>query len=339
MRILTWLALALVVAGPAWAQAVLDVAAVPNLPAATRRMYETFLIAGVPRAFALSPGGQAGWQSGGTLETAREKALASCAAKKGVGCAIYAENLQVVWQGRAPETLASVPGPLFGGDGWEFVPDQRYFWHGPAKARGVYVFGHGKASDAQGNRDSRGIQPHSYVRYFNNNGFDVVRFDRAPATDLTDRAADWLREGLRKIRAQGYRMVIVGGQSRGAWNSLQILDTPNLADAVIAVSAATNGTDAGLQAGRGMAEIYRIFSRAHAPTTRVAIAQFRDDPYEHEPDKRLSLADELLRPQVASLLTVNQPEGITGHFGGYSQTFGERYAVKLYRFAVEGVRE
>lgn len=332
MKRLASVGLLLLMALPARAQPVLDVAALPGPPDA-KAAYANFLITGLPRAFALSRDGKIGWQSGGKPEEVREKALASCARKGGQECAIYAEDLQVVWQGRAPQALSAVPGPLFGGDGWEFVPDQRYIWRGPAAARGVYVFGHGKAADNQGRRDARGSQPHPYVRHFNNNGFDIVRFDRAPVTDYTDAAAAWLRDGLRKIRAQGYRMVIVGGQSRGAWNSLQILDTPGLADVVIAVSAATNGEDAGRQASYGQAELYRMFSAANAPATRVAIVQFRDDPFEHDPEKRFRSADDLLRPKVAALLKIDQPEGVKGHGGGYSQVFGEHFAGCLYRFA------
>ncbi len=329
--------LLLMLCGGARAQAILDSAAVPHLPQSGRASYEAFLLVNLPRAFAVSSDGKMGWQTGGTIETAREKALASCANKGGKDCAIYAENLQVVWQGRKPEALTPVPGPLFGGSGWEFVPDQHYFWRGPAAARGVYVFGHGTAATTQGNRDARGFQPHSYVRHFNNNGYDVIRFDRAPSTDLTDSAAGWLREGLRKVRAMGYRQVIVGGQSRGAWNSLQILDTAGLADVVIAVSAAAHGTDSMRQSANGMAELYQMFRSAAAPAARVAIVNFRNDPFEENPDKRFALADDLLAPRVAALLKINQPEGIKGHGGGYSLDFANRYSACLLRFATEAV--
>src|SRR5208337_3231457 len=98
------------------------------------------------------------------------------------------------------------------------------------------VWGHGKAP---GGQDLSADQPQSYVRAFNNAGFDVVRFARAPATDYADSAEGWLREALPKLRARGWRMLVVGGQSRGGWNSLQMLDTPGLADAVVAVSPAS----------------------------------------------------------------------------------------------------
>jgi hypothetical protein len=39
----------------------------------------------------------------------------------------------------------------------------------------------------------------------------------------------------------GWRRLIVGGQSRGARNVPQMLDTPGLADAVIAISPAAHG--------------------------------------------------------------------------------------------------
>lgn len=331
-------AIALIMAaltGTAEAQAVLDVAAVPNLAAEDRQGYANFLTVNLPRVFALGGNGVYSWYGGaGTLQAAREKALASCTSHGGTACAVYAEELQVVWHGRSPDVLTPVPGPLFGGKAWAFIPDDRFFWHGPAQARGVYVFSHGKNSNYV---DARGSQPQSHVRFFNNQGFDVVRFDRDPFADNKDDAADWLRDGLRRVRALGYKMVVAGGQSRGGWNSLQILDTPGLADVVIAISAATNGISAGQQASQGQAELYRMFTAAKSPATRVAIVQFRDDEFEHNPDKRFRMADELLKPRVAALLKIDQPEGITGHGGGASQNFARRYGACLYRFATEPV--
>lgn len=81
--------------------------------------------------------------------------------------------------------------------------------------------------------DARGLQPQPHVRAFNNAGFDVVRFDRDPNADARDRAAGWLEEALLDLRRRGYRRVIVGGQSRGGWNSLQMLAHAGLADAVV----------------------------------------------------------------------------------------------------------
>ena len=128
------------------------------------------------------------------------------------------------------------PPPFFSTWNSEFAPDNRYLWPGRANRRDFYVWAHGL-----GGGDNRGLQPQPHVRPFNNAGFDIIRFDRCPSSDETQRAAGWLRDGLQRLRAMGWRRIIAGGQSRGAWNALQMLDTPGLADAVIAISPAAHG--------------------------------------------------------------------------------------------------
>ena len=310
---------------------VLDVGAVPYLNAEVRASYERFLMINLPRAFALSRSGATGrWGGGGTLEQARAKALGTCAANGATDCAIYAEDLTVVWPGRARVDPPPVPGPLITGSGYAFVPDPRFIWRGPQAARGLYVWGHGKSPTGQ---DLSGDQPQSYVRVFNNAGFDVVRFARSPFTDYADSAEGWLRAALPKLRARGWRMLVVGGQSRGAWNSLQMLDTPGLADAVIAVSPASfNATTMGSQA----AELYLITHAANAPTTRVAIAQFRGDAFVPSGmDARVASLRAGLTGRVGALLMIDQPDGLNGHGAGNSIDFAVRFGHCLLHFVLD----
>lgn len=329
----SWLVLlAVFVAGVARGQAgpaILDPGPIPADPPALRAGYQGFLALNLPRVFVLSRDGHYTWfGGGGTLAAARARALANCNAKGWAGCAIYAEDLTVI--GRA-DGWAPPPGEaLFGGPGFGFVADARYVWWGPGRAQGVYVWGHGYNGPYE---DVRGLQPQPHVRPFNNHGYDIVRFDREAGFDNRAWAEGRLREGLLALRAKGYRRVIVGGQSRGGWNALQMLDTPGLADVVIAVSPASNGVGAGAQASLGQAEVYRMFSRAQAPAARVALVQFRDDEYEHNPDQRFAMADDLLRPHVAALLKINQPDGLSGHGAGGESRFAREFGLCLYRFA------
>ena len=112
--------------------------AVPYLTSQGRSSYQDFLLMDVPRAMAVASSGQYGWYGGGhSIEDARARALKSCADKGGADCAIYAEDLQVVWQGRPPQQLPPVPGPLIATRDYAFAPDARFFWWGPQTARGV----------------------------------------------------------------------------------------------------------------------------------------------------------------------------------------------------------
>ncbi len=315
---------------PAAELPVLDTAAVPYLKAQGKAAYDNFLLANLPRAYAVAPSGAYGWFGGaGTAEQARAKALASCASKGATACALYAEDLTVVWPGRPHVAPPPVPGPLITGSGYAFVPDPRFIWHGPQAARGLYVWGHGKSP---GNADESNEQPPSYVRAFNNAGFDVVRFAREAFSDYADSAEGWLRAALPRLRARGWRMLVVGGQSRGAWNSLQMLDTPGLADAVIAISPASLNTSI---RGSEAAELHRILHAANAPTTRVAIAQFIGDAYVTTSlDERVASLRDGLAGHVAALLLIDQPKRLTGHGAGNRYDFAHRFAACLLRFVL-----
>jgi hypothetical protein len=309
---------------------IMDLGLLPNLSPREAAGYQSFLLTNEPRAFAVSATGRSGWFGGaGTIEQARQKALGFCNRDGMADCEIYAENLDVVWPTAQAALHTPAPGPLITGPGYAFVPDQRFLWHGPLVARGLYVWGHGRAP----NVDSRGLQPPAYVRFFNNAGFDIVRFDRDPATDLADRAAGWLHEGLARLRTFGWDMVVVGGQSRGAWNSLQILDTPGLADVVIAISPAANGTNSVVVNSLGQFQFRTIADRARAPTTRLAITQFTDDPFAGDEDQRRSTIEQDFRPHVGPLLLIDRPPGFSGHGAGNSRLFAEQFGACLLQFA------
>jgi len=309
---------------------ILDAQAVPHLKPETRATYADFLLANVPRAFAVATSGAVGWQSGGTLDQARTKALASCTAKGGTDCAIYAEDLTVVWPGRPRIDPPPVPGPLVSGSGYAFVPDSRFIWRGPQAARGLFVWGHGKAASQQ---DLSQDQPQSYVRAFNNAGFDVVRFARAPVDDGPSNTDGWLHAGLPKLRAMGWRMVVVAGQSVGGWASLQSLDTPGLVDAVIAISPAFLGT---ANLGNQAAGLYRVTHAANAPAARVAVVYFQGDPYVTEGlDNRVASMRSGLTGRVGTLLIIDQPKGLSGHGGANAFEFGRRFGPCLLRFVLD----
>lgn len=332
--ILVLMALCCVPSAIARAQPLLDAAAVPGLTAAGRSDYVKFLAVNLPRAFALASSGQLGWFGGtGALEQARAKALESCAEKGGADCAIYAENLDVVWHGRASQTVAP-PGPFTSTWNYSIVPDARYFWQGPAAAVGVYVWAHGLGS-LNGNgavADARGNQPQGHVRAFNNAGFDVVRFDRHPNSDSRDRAAAWLEDSLKDLRQRGYKKIVVGGQSRGGWNSLQMLTHAGLADAVVAISPAAHGSGGSTNLSAQYDDLRQLVGDIPASPARLAFVQFQADPFAGDLAGRRALI-ERLRSRLGGLLILDQPEGFNGHFAGGNAGFALRYGQCLLRFA------
>ncbi len=312
---------------------VLDSQAVPYLDAAGRAAYEAWLRTNLPRAFAISPSGKIGWISGSSsdpIEVIREKALQQCAAKGSPGCALYAENLDVLWPGQQ-SSAAPPPGPLIKTWNYVFVPDARFIWHGPAAARGVIVWADGYSGPET---DNRGIQPQSFIRPLNNIGYDVVRFDREPMADTTDRAAGWLHDGLQEMRRIGYRSVIAAGQSRGAWNSLQVLNAPGLADVVIAVSPAAHGTGGSTNLTAQYDDLRAMLAGVPDTRTRVAFVQFSGDTFIGDADRRTRLMQGVA-PRLGALLLIDRPDGFSGHSAGATAAFGQRYGECLMHFALD----
>lgn len=330
-----WLGLLMLACWPggASAQPVLDAKAVPYLNDAGRQIYAGFTQANLPRAAAIAPSGQIGLSvAAKSLDAARADAVGSCTASGGKDCRAYAENLDVVWPGR--ETHAPPPpDALVSRINYAFVPDPRYFWHGPAAAAGVLVWSHGKAGR---DVDLRGLQPQPWVRLFNNAGFDIVRFDRAPLVDEADRAAGWLEDELPVLRQSGYRRIVAAGQSRGAWSSLQMLGTSGLADVVIAISPAAHGQGASTNLLSQDDDFRRIMAGAPGSSTRVALVQFARDAFIGDPDVRVRLL-ERLQPKAGALLLIDRPDGFIGHGAANGAGFANRFGACLVHFATDAV--
>jgi hypothetical protein len=337
MRLFTLIA-ALLLAGPALGQAptpvpLLNLASIAGLRAQDRSQAARFLTLNTPRVFAIGPNGAFGWQAGGgTAEEVESRAIETCKrSSNGAPCLVAVRDLSLLLPGRAWTAQAPPESIAISSLSHETVPDSRFlWWGGPQQARGALVFAHGRSP---GGADSRGRQPQSWTRHFNNAGYDVWRFDRHPNTDERVRAAGWLRDDLAELRRRGYRHIIVAGQSRGGWNALMVLDTPGLADAYIAIAPAAHG---GLGSREHLAQLDDLRSivsaAASAPQARLAVASFRGDEYDPEPDRRSVLLREL-GARVGAFLFIDRPEQPTGHGGGATTVFNDRFGACLFRFA------
>jgi hypothetical protein len=324
-------------AAPALDAPILNLSALPHVPAEGQVDYARFLLQATPRAFALSPDGSWGWAAAQeTAAAAEARALEICArGSRTGGCALYARDLDVVWPGRESITPRLVETALASGPGWSLYPDWRFLRHGPQQARGAYVWAHGRAA---GGQDSRFSQPQPHVRAFNNTGYDVIRFDRAPETDETDAAAVWLRDAIRGLRAQGYRRIVVGGQSRGAWNALQALSEPGLVDAVVAIAPAAHGATGSPAWAWALDDLRQVVAAARDGRARVAIANFARDEFDPDPEGRAAIF-RALGTRVGALLFLDRPPEVAGHAAGGDSRFTLRYGLCLLDFAEGRARD
>lgn len=322
----------------AWAEPapIADPAGPPGATPAAQGLWARFIGYDLARAFALGPNGEGGaaWRQPDT-ETAKAAALAACARRAGAACRLYAVDLAIVDPARPWRPATEAPASLgIGGFAWAIAPDARYLWHGAEAAGGAVVFGHGRGGNGE---DYRGLQPPPWVRRLNLAGFDVLRFDRHPNSDDARRAAAWLREGLRRLRALGYRRIVAAGQSRGGWTALEMLDTDGLADVVIAVAAAAHGLGGSMNLGAQTDQLRAIVAGAAAPRARVAFVQFAGDPFVLDPEGRAGLIRDRLAPRVAAVLLIDRPEGLAGHGAGQTTGFADRFGACLAAFATAPV--
>jgi len=318
---------------------VLPILAPPSIAALTaenRAAYLRWTTYNLGRAIAFGPNGAQGaaWANR-DVDAAQKTALENCnRGVGGAGCALYAVDLAIVAPGREWSPSERPPATVGIGSAlaWEIVPDARYLWRGPAAARGAIVFGHGRGNADQ---DNRGVQPQTWVRHFNNAGYDVFRFDRHPGTDDANRAAAWLREGLAQLRARGYREIVMSGQSRGGWNTLQMLAHPGLIDAGIVIAAAAHGFGGSMNLGAQNDQLRAIAREAASPRTRVAFVQFALDPFVADNDGRAQLLREVVAPRVGAVLVIDRPEGLNGHNAGNQWQFADRFGPCLLGFVTE----
>ncbi len=224
---------------------------------------------------------------------------------------------------------SAMPPPLISNWNAAFVRDAHFVWHGTAQAAGVVVWAHGRAGP---DVDLRGLMPPPLLRPFNDAGFDVVRFDRQPMADDVTRAAGWLRDGLAALRQQGYKLVIAAGQSRGAWNALQMLDTPGLADGIIALSPAAQGSGRSMNLSAQYDDLRAMIATWRSAPTHVVIAQFDGDPFTVEQDAHAAMFRAAFAQQFTSALLLNRPAGFQGHDAGEADHFAGRYGACLLRF-------
>lgn len=195
---------------------------------------------------------------------------------------------------------------------------------GPQAARGVLVWGHGYGGPDQDNRN-RPTPP--FVTLLNDNGWDVLRFDRHPGDDGLYASLPQLVAGLPVLKQAGYRRILLGGQSRGGWQGIMAAsERPDLVDAVIATAPAAHGewTKAN-NLGAAMDDFQRLL--AGVPEgPRLAVVLFDGDDYDPDPERRAALLEIRGRDRKAPTLALWPEPPLRGHAAASDLRFTLAYA-------------
>jgi len=283
-------------------------------------------------AMARDAGGRSVWRfvrGEASPAQAEQVALERCtqdAAQAGLAapCRILARDGAVVDRGHMPPQDGTL-GP--------FRWSPLHLHRGPQAARGVVIWGHGVAP---GGLDSRNATTPGMVSVLNDAGWDVLRYDRHPGDDELNNALERLLAGLPAVRAAGYRRIILGGQSRGGWQSLLAAGRqPAAMEAVIAHAPARHGSwrrgISGNNLGAGLDDFRQVVAGLPASGPRILVAVFDEDDYDPDPAARAGMVEGFAQRRAVPALAL-WPQGITGHGGGSHWRYTRDMAGCVLRF-------
>ncbi|MBO1081742.1 alpha/beta hydrolase family protein [Roseomonas haemaphysalidis] len=206
-----------------------------------------------------------------------------------------------------------------------------HFLRGPEQSEGVVVYGHGYGGPDADGRSSRAP---GWLSGFNDAGWDILRYDRHPAEDELYNTLPRLIRAVPRLRALGYRRIVLAGGSRGGWQSLLAAGEASGVDTVLAIAPAAHG-----RSGAGHSAVLDDWQRGlgalPSKQVRVAAVLFDDDRFDPDPERRASMlmANGLQRGVPVLALRPQQP--VRGHSGDALWQFTHDYTQCLVSFVMD----
>src|SRR5918911_3420987 len=198
---------------------------------------------------------------------------------------------------------------------------------GPAKAKGVVVWSHGRSINAE---DSQSPTP-AYLSVLREDGWDVMRFDRLSKGDTLTDSTKRLVEHTAQLKRNGYKQVVLAGQSFGAFLSLMAADASSEVDAVIATAPAAYGSfDDFYDSWRlNATKLYPLIEGVKR--ARVMVFYFHGDDF--DPGGRGERSRAILSQRGLGYAIVDQPAYLNGHWASSTGLFLRRYGNCIRDFA------
>ena len=198
---------------------------------------------------------------------------------------------------------------------------------GPAKAKGVIVWSHGRSINTE---DSESPSP-AYLTALRDDGWDVMRFDRMSHGDTLSDSTKRLVEYTAQLKHDGYQQVILSGQSFGAFLSLMAADSSSDVDGVIATAPAAYGSfDDFYDSWRlNATRLYPLLERVKR--ARVMVFYFHGDDF--DPGGRGERSRAILSQRGVGYAVVDQPAYLSGHWASSTGLFLRRYGGCIRDFA------
>jgi pimeloyl-ACP methyl ester carboxylesterase len=197
---------------------------------------------------------------------------------------------------------------------------------GAERAMGAVVWNHGRSINDE---DAESPTP-PYLRVLRDSGWDVLRFDRLREGDTLSASTRRLVEQVERLRHEGYRRIVLAGQSFGAFLALMAADASEDVDAVVATSPAAFGSfDEFYDTWRLNAiRLYPLLERIKR--ARVMLFFFHGDDF--DPGGRGERSHAILAERQIGFSVVDQPAFLTGHWASSSGLFLRRFGTCIRDF-------
>ena len=279
-------------------------------------------------AFAQGADGRAAWSmtSGhASPEEAERTALANCNRQvvrlRGETAAIPCQTLAVDGDLRGTRGLPGIT-PERGGIG-PFTRSPLHLHRGPRASEGAVIWAHGYGGAEE---DQRGHALPGLVSPLNEAGFDVFRFDRHPGDDNIFVTLPRLVRALPLLREAGYRRIILGGQSRGAWQAiLAASERPELVDVILAAAPAAHGERPEYRP-LALEDFRRALSGLDERRPRLLVMLFDRDEFDPSAEERGQIVAALAQRRSAPTLALWATGPARGHSGVSDWRFTRDYA-------------
>jgi dienelactone hydrolase len=196
---------------------------------------------------------------------------------------------------------------------------------GPAHAQGAVIWNHGKPPS----RGADGDMLPFYLDRLRAAGWDIFKLERDWSSDDLELSPAALRDQVGALHDQGYRKLVLAGQSYGAWIALLVAASGPPIHAVIATAPAAFGRypDSWIYR-RNAYDLYPILEKVR--NTRVMLFLFEGDAY--DPGDRGRPARAILERNGVDSAVIAYPQGWKGHGAANWNGFATRFGPCIVRF-------
>jgi pimeloyl-ACP methyl ester carboxylesterase len=217
--------------------------------------------------------------------------------------------------------------PANSADGMNLVPAYEEPLLGPAKAKGIIVWSHGRSINAE---DSQSPTP-SYLTALRDDGWDVERFERMSHGDTLADSTKRLVDLTVELKQAGYKQVALAGQSFGAFLALMAANASDKVDVVIATAPAAYGSfDDFYESWQlNATRLYPLLQ--NVKRARVMVFYFHGDDF--DPGGRGERSRAILSARKLGFSVVDQPAFMAGHWASSTGLFLRRYGECIRDFA------